>query len=152
MKRLVLIYGLLVSSFSFGAEWSYVASSSNGANFFIDKDFYVFDEKNKTTDVWVKSDKKSGLSNERYAASKALIRFSCTSKKQKYLAETTYDQFGGALTSSDRPDVNYKLIFPDTIAEELWVAACASKGKGLKLPKVKVATMEDLERLFPPSN
>ena len=152
MKKLILICGLLASGFSFGAEWAYISSSSNGSDFFIDKDFYVFDEKNKTTDVWAKAEKKTGLSNNTYVASKTLIRFSCTSKKQKYLAEITYDQFGSVLKSSDKPDINYQLIFPDTIAEELWAAACASKGKGLKLPRIKIATKEDLEGLFPPSN
>lgn len=149
MKKFALMLSVLVSSVAFGADWSYVTSSSTGSDLYIDKSFYFFDEKNKTVDIWYKSEKTTGLDKTTYVESKTLSRFSCPTKKQKHLAQVTYDKFGGVLRSSDKPDSNYQLIFPDTVAEDIWLAACISKGKGLRLLNLEIATTKDLERLLP---
>lgn len=165
MKKLILIYGLLISGASFGADWAYVASGNN-QDFYVDKSFYKYDGSTRTIDVWSKATQKKISENEYYTRSKTLVRYSCSNKTSKILANIEYGEGGGSLRSSTKPEINFSLIFPDSIDEAIWHAACSSKGKGFILPKHKgefvdlielenkfgkgkALTPEDESRLFP---
>ena len=136
MKKLILICGLLASGFSFGANWTYV-TSSNLESFYIDKDFYKYDVKNKTVDVWSKSEKKKIYLDEFYTSSKSLSRYSCINKQAKTLAYINYNEEGIAIKSSTKPEGEFSLIFPDSIGEGMWEVACRSKGKGFVFPEYR---------------
>lgn len=140
MKKLIFICGLMASSFSFAATWTYVVSSEN-ESFYIDKDFYKYDFKNGYVDVWTKSVKKKLMTDEFYTKTKGLERYSCASKKSKTLAFIEYSETGSALRSNTKPEIEYSLIFPDSIGESVWYAACATKGKGFKFNAKQLATI-----------
>ncbi|WP_180122976.1 surface-adhesin E family protein [Acinetobacter sp. YH12086] len=158
MKKLILTFGLLASGFSFGADWVYVISAKSGDQFFLDADYYKYNFKNQTTDVWVRSDSKTGLGEKlaevlntqpterMYTNSKALVRFACESGMSKTLAITKYDSNGVVLKSTSKADADFSLVFPDSIDEALLEVACKSRGKGLALPKYKPEFV-DLEKL-----
>lgn len=131
MKRLILICGLLASGFSFGADWVYV-TSSNLESFYIDKSFYKYDAKNSTVDVWMKSTKNKLYGGGEYTSSKSLDRISCKNKQSKTLAFINYNESGETLKSTTKPEKEFSLIFPDSIGESIWYAACSTKGKGFK--------------------
>lgn len=146
MKKILLMCGLLTSSFSFGASWTYV-TSSNAESFWIDKAFYKYDPKSNTVDVWSRSD-KSKANNEVYTSSKSLERYSCGGKKSKNLAYAKYNENGEVIKSITKPESEFSIIFPDTIAEAIWSVACSTKGKGFKFTKRQLETVSllDLER------
>lgn len=152
MKKIILICGLLASGFSFGANWTYV-TSSNLESFYIDRDFYRYDPKSNTVDVWSKSDKNKVYAKGFYTSSKSLKRYSCGSKKSKTLAYIKYDENGEVVKSTTKPENEFSVIFPDTIAEGIWYAACSTKGKGFKFTKQQLETVSilDMERKYGPS-
>ena len=46
MKRLILICGLLASSFSFGADWVFVTETSDAdEDYYVDKSYYKYNSK-----------------------------------------------------------------------------------------------------------
>lgn len=141
MKSLILIFGLLVSSLSLAANWTYVTSSGNGESFYIDKDFYKYDSKNGYVDVWTKSISKKLMSDEFYTKTKAFERYSCASKKAKTLAFIKYNENGTPLQSTTKANAEYSLIFPDSVGESIWYVACATKGKGFKFDAKQLATI-----------
>lgn len=160
MKKLIFICGLMVSSFSFAANWVYVTSSSDAESFYIDRDFYKYDSKNGYVDVWTKSVKKKLMSDGFYTSTKSLERYSCASKKSKTLAFVKYSETGNALQSNSKPQAEYSLIFPDSIGESIWSVACATKGKGFKFTSQQInfthaenqgrfLTPEQVNKLFP---
>jgi hypothetical protein len=149
MKKLIfLVVALSLSGFSFGAKWTYTTSGSL-ESFYIDRDFYKYDAKNNTVDVWTKSVKKKVYLDEFYTSSKALDRYSCADKKSKNLAFVEYDEQGGSLRSSTKPHGEFSLIFPDSIGEGIWSAACGTKGKGFKFTKSQLEIMpaDDLSKM-----
>lgn len=134
MKKLILICGLLVSSFSFGADWVY-ATSSNTESFWIDKGFYKYNTKNNTVDVWSKAIKKKLSGDDFYTSSKSLDRYSCLDKSSKNLAYVEYREWGEVSKSSSTASKAFSIIFPDSIAESILEASCGSKGRGFKFTK-----------------
>lgn len=146
MKKLILICGLLVSGFSFGADWRYV-SEGGGLTFYIDKSFYKYDIPNKTIDVWTKTVKKKLFDEGHYTSSKALTRYSCTSKESKFLANIEYDADGAVLSSNTKPNSRFELIFPDTVAEDIWTSSCLLKGKGFSFPSPSRMPLVDLKEV-----
>ena len=165
MKRLILICGLLASGFSFGADWVLVAQSAdNESSHYIDKSYYKYDGINMTSQIWVQTKNyKTPDSMERYVSSKGLTLYDCVGKRYKNLASISYSSNGFILSNFNKPEKDFSIVFPDTIGESYWNAACKNKGKGLYLPPQQdfinakrfqdnIATKEDLEGLFPPSN
>ena len=132
MKKIILICGLLASSFSFGADWFYVVESSDAdTDYYIDKSYYKYDSKTGVSEVWSKVNKFRDL-NE-YTDSKTLSAYDCINKRGKTLAQVSYTYEGYSNQTITKP-TPYSVIFPDTVGEDLWVAACKTKGKGLYLP------------------
>lgn len=132
MKKLILICGLLASGFSFGADWVYVVESSDAdTDYYIDKSYYKYDSKTGVSEVWSKVNKFRDL-NE-YTDSKTLSAYDCINKRGKTLAQVSYTYEGYSNQTITKP-TPYSVIFPDTVGEDLWVAACKTKGKGLYLP------------------
>lgn len=165
MEKLILICGVLASSFSFGADWVLVAQSDDSeSNHYIDKSYYKYDSKNMTSQIWVQTEKyKTHNSMEKYISSKGLTLYDCAGKRYKNLASISYRSDGFVLNTFNQPAKDFSVIFPDTVGESYWNAACKTKGKGLYLPPQRefinakrfqdnIATKEDLEELFPPSN
>ena len=152
MKKIILICGMLASGFCFGANWTYV-TSSNLESFYVDKDFYKYDSKSNTVDVWSKSVKKKIYLDEFYTNTKSLDRYSCGGKKSKTLASIKYNEDGEVLKSTTKPENDFSLIFPDSIGEGIWYVACGTKGKGFRFTKQQLETVSilDLERKYGPS-
>ena len=71
MKRLILICGLLASSFSFGADWVFVTETSDAdEDYYVDKSYYKYNSKTGVSEVWYKQSRFEGL--QEYIASKTL--------------------------------------------------------------------------------
>lgn len=134
MKKLILIFGLFASNFSFGADWKYIAEGG-GLTFYVDKSFYKYDTANKSIDVWTKTAKKKLFDEGYYDSSKTLTRYSCANKESKLLANIEYDANGAVLNSNTKPNSRFELIFPDSVAEMIWSSSCLSKGKGFSFSK-----------------
>lgn len=136
MKRLILICGLLASSFSFGADWVLVTQSEdNESSYYIDKSYYKYDFKNKNSQIWVQTKKYKGTSSmEQYVSSKGLTLYDCKDKRYKNLASLGYGSDGSVLNSFNQPAKEFSVVFPDTVGESYWEAACKTKGNGLYLP------------------
>jgi hypothetical protein len=136
MKKLILITGLLASSFSFGADWVLVTQSDDSeSNHYIDKSYYKYDSKNMTSQIWVQTENyKTHDSMEKYVSSKGLTLYDCAGKRYKNLASISYSPNGLVLNSFNHPAKDFSIIFPDTVGESYWEAACKNKGKGLYLP------------------
>lgn len=135
MKRLISICGILASSFSFGADWFLVAQSNDSnTNHLIDRNYYKYNPKSGTAEIWQLTRDYKGTSMERYDRSKTLSLYDCAGKRFKTLATVKYNQEGYVLESSSQPDKNFSIIFPDSVGESYWEAACKNKGKGLYLP------------------
>ena len=149
MKKLILICGLLVSGFSFGADWVY-AASSNSESFWVDRGFYKYNIKNNTVDVWNKTIKKKSNSDDYYTSSKSLDRYSCLDKSTKNLAYVEYEEWGTVSKSNSTPSKAFSIIFPDSIAEGIWKVACESKGKGFMFTKGQLETLSifDLQEKY----
>ncbi len=132
MKKLILICGLLASSFSFSADWVFVTETSNAdEDYYIDKSHYKYNGKTGVSEVWYKQNKFEGL--QEYVASKTLKAFDCIGKRERALAQVTYTYNGYSNKTITNP-TPYSVVFPDTVGESLWEAACKTKGKGLYLP------------------
>lgn len=134
MKKILFIAGLFAGSFSYGANWVYVTSSSSNQNFYIDKDFYKYNNNLKTVDVWDKTTKKKLFEDGYYTQSKTLTKYSCENKSAKTLAFVNYNESGETLKSSTKPEGEFSLIFPDSVGETMWRVVCDSRGKGFKFP------------------
>ena len=145
MKKLILTFGLLASSFSFGADWVYI-TNGGGHNFFIDKSFYKYDSSNKTVDVWTKTTKKKLFDESYYTSSKTLTKYSCANKEAQILANIEYDANGSVLSSNTKPSSRFELIFPDSVGETIWNSSCSSKGKGFIFSKYEPEFV-DLEKI-----
>lgn len=137
MKNILFIFVFLISSLSYGAEWRYATSSTNGDDYYVDRSFFKYDSKNQTMDIWDKSERKKMLSDEVFTVSKSLTRYSCSNKSIKTLAIVEYNQDGTVKNSSTTTSKNFSLIFPETVSETLWHIACDNKGKGLKFREYK---------------
>lgn len=139
---------LSLSGLSFGAKWTY-ATSGSLESYYVDRDFYNYDAKNDTVDVWTKSVKKKVYVDEFYTNSKALDRYSCANKKTKNLAFVEYDEQGGSLRSSTKPQSEFSLIFPDSIGEGIWSVACGAKGKGFRFTKsqLEIIPADELSKM-----
>lgn len=95
MKKLILICGLFASSLSFGAKWVYVASSSSGLDFYVDKNYYKFNKSTNTVDMWLQIEsRKSSDPSKRFVVSKSLDRYQCSNKSFKNLAQVLYFETG----------------------------------------------------------
>lgn len=131
-----MVFGLLVSSLSFGADWVLVAQSDDSeSNYYIDKSYYKYDSKNMTSQIWVQTEKyKTHNSMEKYISSKGLTLYDCAGKRYKNLASISYRSDGFVLNTFNQPAKDFSVIFPDTVGESYWNAACKTKGKGLYLP------------------
>ena len=136
VKKLILIFGLFASGFSFGADWVLVTQSDdNESNYYIDKSYYKYDSKNMTAQIWVQTENyKKSNSMEKYVSSKGLTLYDCTGKRYKNLASISYRSDGFVLNTFNQPAKDFSVIFPDTVGESYWDAACKTKGKGLYLP------------------
>ncbi|WP_326519018.1 surface-adhesin E family protein [Acinetobacter sp. CAAS 2-6] len=132
MKKILLICGLLTSGFSFGADWVFITESADAdADYYIDKSHYKYNSKTGEVEVWYKRNQFEGL-NE-YTESKTLNIFDCINKREKTIALVSYTYTGQSNQIITKP-TPYSVVFPDTIGEDLWIAACKTKGKGLYLP------------------
>lgn len=133
MRKLIFLAAVLsLSNFCFGADWVYVTESSDAdTDYYIDKSYYKYDSKTGVSEVWYKVNKFRGLSE--YTDSKNLSAYDCINKKARTLAQAnyTYEGYSNKTTSKPTP---YSVIFPDSVGEDLWLAACKTKGKGLYLP------------------
>lgn len=133
MKHLIFIFSLLFSNLTFSANWSYVTASGD-QNFYIDSNFYKYDFKNQTVDVWDKTVQKTSSHDGYYTVAKTLTRYSCQNKTLKLLAAVSYNENGTILNSISTPQKRTELIFPDSIGENLWEVSCLTKGKGFEFP------------------
>lgn len=156
MKKLILICGLLVSSFSFGADWKYATmGTSNDRAIYVDSSQYNYDGKSNSIKVWFKTDSYvDDDSKDTYTRSKNLFQFSCIDNKLKLLAYVNYDQKGNVVSSDqlESNEVKYSTVIPDTIGESLWKVSCISKGKGFRYPKYQTGerlTKDEMEKIFP---
>ena len=131
-KSIFLVVGILLSSFSQAAEWAFVGSTSTDADYYIDRTYYNFDKVKNTSEVWFKVNKFKGL--EEYKSSVTLTSYHCTNKKEKILSQVNYSSDNKVLNTLEDINATYRAIFPDTIGEDLWIAACKNKGAGLYLP------------------
>lgn len=133
MKRLILMCGLLASGFSFGADWVFVAENQDGdTDHYIDSSYYNYSAKTGVSRVWYKVNKFNGL--DEYTHTKSLVAYDCINKKERFLAQAIYSQDGQSLQNVDKPESSFRVIYPDTTGESLWMAACKTKGNGLYLP------------------
>ncbi|MEO9279249.1 surface-adhesin E family protein [Acinetobacter sp. WA-87] len=139
MKKIFLLLGLLSPINCFAANWVYVTSSSN-ESYYVDKDYYHYDAKNKTVEIWSKSVGKKSDGSGFYTSSKSLDKYYCSMKKFKSIAFVEYAQSGNVTKSRDTPSANLNLIFPETIAEGIWKVACNSNGKGFRFSKYQSET------------
>lgn len=138
MRRILLIIGFLYSGVSFGADWVLVTQSeNNNMNHFIDKDYYKYDPKTNRAEVWEQAKTYKGTTLEQYVSSKNLTSYDCIGKRHKTLAIIKYSSDGSVIFSRSEPAKSYDVIFPDTVGESYWLAACKNKGKSLYLPFVQ---------------
>ena len=154
MKKIILICGLLASSFSFGADWKFAAAGSDAGGLYVDNSFYQYDHKKHIVDAWFKSESYvSEAGNEKYVKSKYLFRLSCSDKKYALVSHILYDKKGGVIESNSIPVEKLKLdyIVPDSVGESMWEVACSTKGQGFKLPKWSLGerlSKEETQRLM----
>ncbi len=141
MKKIFLVLGLCSPLTCFAANWGFVTSSTN-ESFYVDKDYYHYDAKNNTVDIWSKSVGKKSDDSGFYTSSKSLDKYYCSMKKFKNLAFVEYSSLGNVTKSRDTPASNINLIFPETIAEGIWKVACSSKGKGFRFTKYQSETID----------
>lgn len=127
---------MLIPAFSFGADWVLVTQSDDSeSNHYIDKSYYKYDSKNMTSQIWTQTEKyKTPNSMEKYVSSKGLTLYDCVGKRYKNLASISYSSNGFILNNFNQPAKDFSVIFPDTVGESYWNAACKTKGKGLYLP------------------
>lgn len=144
MKKLILISSMLISSFSFGADWVFITESTN-----VDQDYYVDVSSysySKTTDkarFWYKRNVFNGL--KEYADTKSLVEYDCREKTERYLAQSTYNFDGHVLTSIDSPSTP-KFIIPDTVGDALWEAACKTKGSVYDAKQPNFVNLERIKK------
>ena len=132
MKKIILICGLLASSFSFGADWVFVTETSDAdEDYYVDKSYYKYNSKTGVSEVWYKQSRFEGL--QEYIASKTLKAYDCIGKRERTLAQVTYTYNGYSNQTITSP-TPYSVVCPETIGESLWEAACKTKGNGLYLP------------------
>ncbi|HHP4677626.1 MULTISPECIES: surface-adhesin E family protein [Acinetobacter] len=148
MRKILLISTFLVSGLSHGANWAYVTSSSTNEDYYVDKDYLNYNAKTGVSEIWVQS-KRSSLTdqNKIYVSSKALIQYACSAKKQRTITSIEYFDNGGVSNSRTVPAKEFSIIFPDTVAESLWEAACLRKGKGVYLPRY--LSEKDIKKVLP---
>lgn len=132
MKKLLLVCSLIVPAFGFAAEWEFVTETSDhDTDHYIDKTYYKYNDKTNTAEIW--HQRRSFFGLEEYIEAKTLSVYDCIGKKDRTLAQVTYTYTGDVKQTITTPSP-YTIIFPDTIGESLWEAACKTKGKGLYLP------------------
>lgn len=142
MKRLILICGLLASSFSFGADWVFVTSSQNNSKYYIDYDYYKYDKTLNTSELWYKVE-DVGVSKP-YTERKVLTKYNCKDKESKDLSIVTYFPTGNVKdTYSSNYYSEYKTIFPDTVGEDLYNVACSTPNKGLDFKYPSLVNFDD---------
>lgn len=132
------------STFSFGADWVWIGSDTQGNTFFVDRDYYSYNKQLKTTDLWYMVTKENNVAKlvdqqaslpKRsdgyvYTSSKELVRYNCAQKRSKKLAGIFYSPSGSVL-STNEVGTNYSTIYPDTVNELFWQIACDTRSKGL---------------------
>ncbi|MDV7473195.1 hypothetical protein R4579_16695 [Acinetobacter baumannii] len=136
MKKILLICSFSTSSLTYGANWAYITSSTTKEDYYVDKDYLNYNAKNGVSEIWVQT-KRSSLTDQSkiYVSSKALIQYSCNGKKQRTITSIEYFDNGSVSSMRNIPAKEFSIIFPDTVAESLWEAACLRKGKGIALPR-----------------
>lgn len=142
MKKIILICGLLVSSYSFSANWVYVSSSKTQDKFYIDYSFYKYDKNNNTVDLWFKVEEiNKGIY---YTEQKTLVKHYCGSNRTKELSSVYYYPSGGIKnTFESNYNTQSSIVFPDTPGEKLINVACATPGKGLDFKEPKIEDFDD---------
>lgn len=133
MKKIALTWLIsLLCGGAYAADWVFVAEGPDAdTDYYVDSSSYKYNSKSRVAEVWHKRNDFRGL--EEYTDSKTLTAYDCIGKREKTIAQVIYTFDGKSNQTVSKP-TQYSIIFPDTIGEALWTAACKTKGKGLYLP------------------
>lgn len=152
-KNIFILLACLISGGAYAADWEYLTTSTSDTDIYVDKSFYKYDQNKKTSNIWVKAEKKNPVNGEYYVLERSLSQFSCSGKSTRDLAYAKYNEQGKVMYSDTTPEKNFATIFPDTISERLWHVACDTRGKGLKLnSRPELLSPEEVKELFPNGN
>lgn len=122
MKKLFFISLLMVSAFSFSAEWNLVTTSSDNEKYFVDSESIKTNIQKGTAQAWMKTVKR--YNGKDLMNSKFLMEYDCRNQKHRYLSLTLYNPKGIVKSSSSEEDYNFRYVAPDTIAENLMLFSC----------------------------
>ncbi len=142
MKKLIAIFGLLASSFSFGADWVYIGSSKAQDKFYVDFDYYNYNKISNKVRLWYKVEERH---NEGYyTEQKTLAEYYCGDDRSKALSAIYYYPNGGVRKTFES---NYltesTAVFPDTSGEDIYKVACGTPGKGLDFKYLELDVFDD---------
>lgn len=142
MKKIILVCGLFVSSFGFGADWVYVGSSKVQDKFYIDFDYYNYDKINNKARLWYKVEEKRNGGH--YTEQKTLTEYHCGSSRSKALSAVYYYPNGEVRETFESNYLTQStVVFPDTTGEYIYKVACGTAGKGLDFKDKSIDEMDD---------
>lgn len=143
MKKIFLLCGLLTSSLSFGAGWSYVATSSDDTRTYINRDTFKYNPDSNSVTIWVKKDNFKTLLSNGYAVEvKQLDNYLCSSNTVSNLSGAAYDVNGNVLESSNEIS-GFKNVIPDSVGETVFNYVCKNPKYGLEPQLHEFDTLED---------
>lgn len=124
-STVVVVAAALFWAASARAEWHRIASSTTGAEWYLDADrIKVVGGK---VQAWVKVD-GSADRTVNWRESKRLISFNCAAETYRMLSYVNYDSYGKVISSHSYPDYGYRSryepVVPDTVMESVGKLAC----------------------------
>lgn len=142
MKKIILIYGLIASSFCFGADWRMLTMSSDGTRIYIDKESFNYTPYDRSVKIWVKgiyASKKNADGSSEY---KMLNTYFCNSRKMSTAYSIYYNSDGGVVSSSNI-NTGIEVIVPDSISESILKHVCINPQNGLEPLLYEFDSIED---------
>jgi hypothetical protein len=132
MKKLILICGLLTSSFSFGADWRLIATASDDTRTYIDADTFKYQVNDNSVSIWVKKDNfRTQLSNGFTVEVKHFDKYFCGSSKVSTMSSVAYDTKGNVLETSNINEGLHNIV-PESTGESVYNYVCKNPKKGLE--------------------
>lgn len=130
-KKMIRILGtclLILSSHAFSADWGFF-TESKGVKQYFDRDSLQINDSQNTVVFWEKRTGNLGVEKgkpvNKYIA---MDKFYCSEKTYQILEMHVYDKAGNVIKSDTKPTGKIKIV-PDSISENMFMAACEDSRK-----------------------